>query len=313
MRIKNIKRQVIILILLFFSSAFLAGITQAEERLNFIQRFGIKMSSGFSYLIVGDINTFLEDGNEKHIDRAQYFNGVKNGELKKIRFGFDSEVELTFDIVSRLRIGLGTGYVYGRRESSCGHEVSPPGFFDVDFTFSPRISISAVPIKLGVYYVLPFSSKAKLFINGGIGYYFAKTNFYWKQREVWTEDGSPIVDIREMTEWDLSSKGSGYHGGIGFEYNFTRNLTLVIEAQGRYARIKKLKGDEIYVGTFYGEQNYYGAIYYYEKKDLITDKYYSRLGFYKEKPDNPDYRNIRNAELDLSGFFLRIGIRIRLF
>ena len=161
--------------------------------------------------------------------------------------------------------------------------------------------------------MLPFSSKATLFINAGIGYYFAKTNFYWKEREIWAEDGSPVFDIREMVEWDLSSKGSGYHGGIGFEYNFTRNLVIVIEAQGRYARIKKLKGDEIYVGTGYAEQNYYGAMYYFERKDLITDKYYSRLGFYKEKPDNPDYRNIRDAELDLSGFFLRIGIRIRLF
>lgn len=313
MGIKNIKRQVIILILLFFSSAFLAGITQAGERLNFIQRFGIKISSGFSYLIVGDINNHLESGNEMHMDYAQYFNGEKKGELRKIRHGSDSEVELTFDIASRLRIGLASGYIYGRRESSSGFEVSPPGFYDVDFTFSPRISINAVPIKLGVYYILPFSSKATLFINAGIGYYFARTNFYWKQREIWTEDGSMVVDIREMVEWDLSSKGSGYHGGIGFEYNFTRNLALVIEAQGRYARIKKLKGDEIYVGTMYAEQNYYGAMYYFEKKDVITDKYYSRLGFYKEKPDNPDYRNIRNAELDLSGFFLRIGIRIRLF
>ena len=313
MRIKNIKRRVNIWILLISSSLFLTGITQAEERLNFIQRFGIKISSGLSYLIVGDINTFLEDANERQKDRAQYFNGAKNGELKKIRFGFDSEVELTFDITSRLRIGLGTGYVYGRRDSSSGYEVSPPGFYDVDFTFSPRISISAVPIKLGVYYILPFSSKAKFFINAGIGYYFAKTNFYWKEREIWTEDGSPVVDIREMAEWDLSSKGNGYHGGIGFEYNLTRNLVLVIKAQGRYARIKKLKADEIYVGTHYGEQNYYGAMYYFEKKDLITDKYYSRLGFYKEKPDYPDYRNIRDAELDLSGYFLRIGIRIRLF
>lgn len=313
MGIKNIKRQVIILILLFFSSAFLAGITQAGERLNFIQRFGIKMSSGFSYLIVGDINNHLESGNEMHMDYAQYFNGEKKGELRKIRHGSDSEVELTFDIASRLRIGLASGYIYGRRDSSSGFEVSPPGFYDVDFTFSPRISISAVPIKLGVYYILPFSSKATLFINAGIGYYFAKTNFYWKEREIWAEDGSPVFDIREMVEWDLSSKGSGYHGGIGFEYNFTRNLVLVIEAQGRYARIKKLKGDEIYVGTGYAEQNYHGAMYYFEKKDLITDKYYSRLAFYKEKPDNPDYRNIRNAELDLSGFFLRIGIRIRLF
>lgn len=289
---------------------------QIEERPNFIQKFSIKMDTGLSCLAVGDINTFLEDANEWHLDRAQYFNGLKKGELKKIRFGSDSEIEVTYDLTSRLRIGFGTGYIYGRRGSSVGHEVSPPGFYGVDFTFSPRINISAVSLKSGVYYVIPFSTKARLFINGGIGYYFAKNNFSWKEREIWTrEDGSTVVDWREKAGWDLNSKGIGYHGGFGFEYNFAKNLAIVIGAQGRHARIKKLRGDEIYVGQYNvdPQKHYYGAVYYYEEKDVITEKYYSRLAFYREKPDYPDYKNIRDAELDFSGFSLKIGIRIRLF
>ena len=67
MEIKNLKRQAIVSLLLTFSLIFLAEITQAEERLNLTQRFSIKISSGLSYLKVGDINTFLEDSNERHI------------------------------------------------------------------------------------------------------------------------------------------------------------------------------------------------------------------------------------------------------
>ena len=117
-----------------------------------------------------------------------------------------------------------------------------------------------------------------------------------------------------MAEWDLSSNGFGFHGGIGFEYNFTEKFALVIEAQGRHARIKKLKGDEIHVGGG-SMQNYYGAVYYWEEKDMITEKYYASIGFYKEKPNYspPEYRNLREAALDLSGFLLKVGIRIRLF
>jgi len=313
MEIKNLKRQAVASLLLTFLLMFLAEITQAEERLNLTQRFSIKISSGLSYLTVGDINTFLDDANERHIGQAQYFDGSRHGELKKIGQGLNSEIELTFDITSRLGIYLGAGHVYGRRESSSGFEVLRPGFFQVNFTFAPEISICTIALKLGSYYIIPFNLKARLFINSGIGYYISKTIFHWKQIEIWTrEDGSQAADFREMVEWDLSSKGIGFQGGIGFEYNITNNLALVIEAQTRYARINKLKGVEMEVGSGLAG-SFHGAVYYGEEKDLITDKYYSFLGFYEEKPDNPNYKNVRDAVLDLSGFFLKIGIRIRLF
>lgn len=320
MIIKNLKKQLITLIILIFSSVFLTGITQAGERLNFIERFSIKMSSGLSYWTIGDINKHLVSGNEVHADYVQYFNGLKKGELEKIGVASNSEIELTFDITSHFRIYFCTGYVYTRKESSSGFEIYPrPRFLDVDFvdfTFSPRISISAIPLKIGLYCIIPFSPKVKLFINGGPGYYFAQTNFYWQQREIWKrEDGSLAADFREMVEWDLNSKVIGFHGGIGFEFTIAKNFALVIEAQRRSAGIKKLKGTEIVVGDGYSE-SFYGSVYYYEKKDPITKKYYIGLGFYKEKPDylpSPRYRNIRDVELDLSGYFLKIGIRIRLF
>lgn len=299
---------------------FLNDSGQASEKLNFIQRFSIKMTSGLSYLTVGDINTFLQSANEGDIDIAQYNNGLKKGELKKIRFGSDSEIELTFDIAPRFRIGLGTEYIFGKRESSSGFEilaeVIPPDIYNVDITFSPRISISAIPIKFGANYIFPLGSNKRLFINGGIDYYFAKTKFYWKQIEIWTRtrDGFEALDGKEWAEWDLSSKGIGFHGGIGFEYDFAKYFAVVIEAQARYAKLNKLKGDEIYVGYRYSEQNYYGYVYYFERGSIIG-KFYPGLGFFKEKPDYPypDYRNIRDALLDLSGYYLRIGIKMRLF
>jgi len=315
MVIKNFKRQAIASTLLIFSSLFFSGISQAEERINFIQRFSIKMSSGPSYFKIGDINNHLENGNERHLDRVQYFNGIKKGDLKTIGLGSDSEIELTFDISSFLRIYFGTGYVYAKKESMSGFEIAPPEFYDVDFTFSPRISIRAVPLKLGAFLIIPLSQKAKISINGGVGYYLAKVNYYWEEREIWTrKDGSLFADITEMGEWDLRSKVMGYHGGIGFEYTIAKNLALVLEFQRRSVRMKRLKGTEIFLGSGYSE-SFYGSVYYYEKKNSVTEKYYIGLGFYKEKPDypSPEYRNIRDAELDLSGYFLKIGIRIRLF
>lgn len=316
MGIKNLKSPVITSILLISSLVFLIGIVQAKERLNFIQRFSIKISGGSDYLDIGDINTHLEGANESHMDHAQYFDGLKKGELKTIERGSGAGIELTLDITSRFGIYLGSGFFYTRMESRSGFEVTPPDFYHVDFTFSPKINISVIPVKFGVHFtILPFDSKARFFVKGGMGYYFAKVNYFWEEREIWTrEDSSLFTDIVEMAEWDLKSGGFGYHIQVGLEYNLTRNLSLVVEAQRRLAKLKKLTGTEIFLGTGYSE-NFYGAVYYYEKKDVITEKYYIGLGFYKEKPDlpSPKYRNIRNAELDLSGYTWKIGIRIRMF
>jgi len=261
MKIKNPKKQAVALILFIFSYASLTGITQAEERSNFIQRFSIKISSGLSYLTVGDI-----------------------------------------------------GFIYGGRESSSGFEVEESESFYVDFTYAPEIDVSAIPLKLGVYYTFPFKSEMKLYINGGIGYYFARTYFYRKQKEVFIRDGSIIGDYRGIVDWDLSSKGIGFHGGVGFEYSFTKNFSLFTEVQGRYAQIKKLERDNIYESSEYYGPHYCGTMYYFEeKRDIFIDKYYSSLGISREKPDEPEYRNVREARLDLSGFCFKVGIKIRLF
>jgi len=316
MKLNNFKRQAIALVLLIFLSVVFTATSQAKEKRNFIQRFSIKLSSGLSYFKIGDINSHFMSGNERHADYAQYFNGLKKGELREIDLGLNSEIELAFDITSRFGIYFGSGYIYTRKESSSGFEVSPPEFYDVDYTFSPRTIIRAIPLKFGLYYIIPFGSKAKFFINGGVGYHFVKTIYYWEQIEIWRrEDGSLFADLRGITEWNLSAKGSGYHGGIGFEYSIAKNLTLVLEVQGRSFLIPKLKGTEISLG-FPNSESFYGSVFCFEKKSPITEKYYIGLGFYKEKPDylpSPKYRNIRGAELDLSGYFLKIGIRIRLF
>jgi len=311
------KRQIIFLLMVIFLSLVSIETLLAKNKSDLVNRFRIKISCGLNNLRnIRDINKHLSTGNERHSDYAQYYNGLKKGELKEIGSGFESEIGLTFDITSRLNVYIRSGYEFTEIQSASGFEISPPGLIDVDFTYSPDISIRTIPIKLGISYIIPFSRKTRLFINGGIGYYLVKTNFNWKQTEIWTyKDGSLYADFSEMVEWDLNSKPIGYHGGVGLEYSIARNLGLVFEIQANSVKAKKLKGTELFLGPGSSE-SLYGTVYYFEKWNSITEKYYMGLGFFKEKPDylpSPEYRNIRNAELDLSGYILKIGIKIRLY
>jgi hypothetical protein len=178
---------------------------------------------------------------------------------------------------------------------------------NVDFTFSPRISVRAIPIKLGVSYTVPLTKNAKICLNGGTGSYFIKANYYWEEIEIWTrDDGSLFTDIREIIEWDLSSKGSGYHWGIGLEYNFSKNLSFTIEYQRRSVLINRLEGTEIFLGSGYND-SFYGSVYYFEKMSSVTEKYYISIGFYKSKPGAlPTLSGIQKHKICKAGFKRRL-------
>jgi hypothetical protein len=101
---------------------------------------------------------------------------------------------------------------------------------------------------------------------------------------------------------------------MGLEYNIANNLALVLEVKGRYARSNP-QGKEtsswfeepfiIEEGNLYiGERNLLYEGYGEHCPDLV---------FYKSKPIGDEFQNMREAVLDLSGFSLRAGIRIKLF
>ncbi len=92
------------------------------------------------------------------------------------------------------------------------------------------------------------------------------------------------------------------------EYSLTKNLALVVEAQGRYARIKNLKGT-VQNGT--NPQG--GSLYYFSWtiEGAWIMPHHSLEIF--EKPPCAIFGKGDKAILDLSGLSLRIGIKIKLF
>jgi opacity protein-like surface antigen len=194
---------------------------------------------GLGYFTIGDINRCIESFNQalRWASFADYDDSL-NGEIKGLNnFGFDWEVELRIDISSKFAIGIGTGYMHRTKESSLIYTTRAEWGEGVSiYSFKPKVT--AIPIILETYYNLPLTSKSELFLNGGIGYYFAKASQVKKVESI-----NPFGPGRGEISWQVDSNGFAFHSGIGLEYNLTKNLALVIEGQGRYAKIKRLKGE----------------------------------------------------------------------
>jgi hypothetical protein len=108
--------------------------------------------------------------------------------------------------------------------------------------------------------------------------------------------------------YSVKSHGPGLIGGIGLEHKLNSFLALIVEAQGRYSKLRKLKGT-----TSGAVEDGEGALYIGEKYNSQYDWFEPCLITSSSMPASDEFRNMRKAALDLSGFSLKLGFRIRLF
>ncbi|MBA7603665.1 hypothetical protein ES703_10780 [subsurface metagenome] len=275
------KKRSSILIICLSLILILPGLSQAE-------RIGIKLSGGTSYLVVGDPNASLKGLADFLKDWASGGGETIEGDIKKIHFGLDLEGDVIFYLTPRFGISLGSGYIYGQK----GVEENKIAFMGQ--TFSDGMKVSAIPVRLGVYYYLPLSSRIRFFLNGGVGYYFAK----------WSETYRNEIPVGVIArDQKAKANGVGFHGGVGFELNLVSHIALVFEGQGRYVKI----------GGFEGEKDpgvEKGTLYYFEYQIFADGDWYPMINILEQEPVGIFVRNIREAKVDFSGFTFRAGIKI---
>jgi len=290
----------------FFSMVYLSvffllpGLNQAEETQARQKRgFALKLTGGINYMSLGDWNAFMNGWTDYYNYVANEVGGTMEGEFKSIRWGLDFEGDVIIYLNPRFGITIGSGYIYGKKAPD-GKKIIQT-LPDETINANHDMQISAIPVKIGVYYCLFESSKFHFFLSSGVGYYFAKTSEEYKNQ--W--DGS----------WSHENQGAkgggvGFQGGIGLELDITKNIAFVVEGYGRYAKIGNFTGERDWSMSFGPSDSRKGGLYYF---DLDTP--YGLIPYIEISsgiPGGLNRRNVRKATVDFSGFTMRIGIKIRL-
>ncbi len=269
------------IVICFFLILLLPGISKAE-------RFGIKLTGGINYLEVGDPNASLKGFADFLKDFASGGGETIEGDFKKIHFGLDLEGEVVFYLTPRFGISVSSGYIYGNK----GVEENKIAFMNQ--TCSDGMKVSAIPVRLGVCYYLPLSSRIRFFFNGGVGYYFAE----------WSENYRYEINSNVSTrDQKAKASGIGFHSGVGLELKFVPHIVFIFEGQGRHIKIGGFKGERDSAGL---EMN----LYYFEQQILGSLDWYPRVDLWPYEPFGAQIRNVREAKVDFSGFTFRAGIKI---
>ncbi len=288
------KRKLAFLSMLLFAIFALTGMSQA-------QGFRLKLSGGYGTMTTGDYNSYGA-GLDDLVSTLEALGATAEGEFDKINLGFEYEVEFILSLPAGFGVGVGVGYI--QRSKLTELSVTLPLSGSASASLEPKIT--AIPINLSAYYFTPGIAPLKFFVYGGIGYYYGRLAMDIREEStppaIWSEQDGLLKD-----------QSFGLHGGVGLEFKVAPRIALFLEGRARYCKLNSWRGDFTYVDSDGFRDTDEGSMWYFELLDQNygSGEWFPGITISTTTPSDPDLRNVRNFEVDLSGLSLRTGIRIK--
>lgn len=292
----------------------LTGLGQAKGLKNLLT---LRLSGAYGISDGGDFNTFFGELKETLtvLDRLGIMS--QEGTLEKIKWGYEFEGEIIWNVHKNVGIGVGAGYITRGKESS----LDILSYFDylfpqtVSIIFNPKFNV--YPIKLSAHLHFPIGPRWNFFFNGGVGYYLGRFNY-----DITAEVPREFIDsgYTGMDLVDCQSKFKdnvvGFHGGVGFEFNVSRNIWYFMEGTARYVKFKNLEGDvEILDSEQLLSESASGPLWFsrYPLGLYPSDDLGGSVPFLTVSDTEPygELLDKRKAIFDLSGVAIRVGILIK--
>lgn len=261
-------------------------------------KIDLRLHGGLSYVSAADVNA----GSAGFFDYVQYMadlNGASTqGGYGALHAGYDLGGDIVFMLSPRFGIGVGAGYLKNSKTSLLSET-----FEGQEGSLEGGPSLSAIPIRLGIFYTMPLGKKLSLTANAGAAYYASlKFNYHLRLSD-------PAGWLDETIDGSRSSVSDnlGVQGGLGLEYAMSPKMGFFCELLGRYASFKNFETVTAAIAWSDGASDSFSGKLY------LTDESIDGTTFtmFQVSDGTPD-GTYREPKFDLSGFCLQAGIRIRI-
>lgn len=267
---------------------------------NSFQKFNLKLSGGYGAIAGGDIPATTDGVNDVLADLAALEGFTVTDKLQNAKWGAEFGGEFIFNINRKFSVSLGMEYIRKAIDSLAAIELG--ALARLSLGWEPEYT--AIPIKLSGYYSFPLGQNTNGYVKAGVGYYFAKIEYTIREEEEMLG-----ITYYEQQDGEAKDNGLGFHGGLGLEYSVAANIALFAEGTGRYVNLNDWDVENR-TSSSVGEADETGKFWYAEEYNEGTGKFYATMELSEQRPDDPSLRNVRKAKISLSGFALRLGIKI---
>ena len=271
--------------------------------------FSFKVSGGVGQVWVKDLNAYGESYESHFDDMAASWLSSKEGGFNNLNsLGSEIGIDVLFNFTENFGMGFGFGNFPRKPQSNLS--VQEQGVISFEVVLDPSVSNSSLTLSL--YYFYPFTSNLRVYINPGVGLYLSKIAL--NTNSEYNETG--VLSYTETVELSTNDLAFGFQGGLGAEVTVGGYMGVFIEASGRYSKLKSYRGRLKY--TFLSSEGAVvarttsGDLWYFEKYNSSLARWYSQIQVSEEAPAGSDIRNARALTANLSGFSIRIGIRLKL-
>ncbi len=249
----------------------------------------VLLSLGRYLASIGDLNAGAIGLGEYYEDQL----GVTGrGTVSELKMVYQFGAEFLLPLTPKLSFLIGADYLIGNKESLVDFTAGP-----AVQSFTTRPKIQALPVRVGLAY-FPVSG---LYAKAGVEFIITNCRYFYR-----------FVSDNFWQQWDgdASSQGLGITGGIGYIFHVNSIIGVFAEASGRYAHIKGLEGTDHFTDSSGSDSTEDGKLYIYQGH-VTGDKSYYLLYVRDKIPSEGGVSDPIEATLNLSGFSLKIGIKIR--
>lgn len=254
-----------------------------------------KLSLGRGRTAGTELNQFLHSWQESLKKQAKSIKtwSWQEGTLQELKQQVEFIASLEFRLSRHFSLSISSGYFYGALGEKQAQAIidRPIGHS----LFVQQVKLGSLPLSGEAFFYLPLTSNWEVYAGGGGGIIWL--NF--TQREgIKIEDSSSFNYPQEV-----NARGSGFQSQavIGIVYHL-QEISLFVEGNYRWSILDKLSGEDKT-----GEQ---GRLYYLEEKLPESGYWEAKYVISPTKPASANLREVRAASIDLSGFSLRIGLKI---
>lgn len=273
----------------------------------YAENVSFKFSYNTNNIQRGDLFTSTESFNTLWQDWKINNGGSVNGMFNPVTYGSNYELELRIPIFSGFALNLGGSRLKSIGEGTIDFEQS--GGIQSESHFL-RNDVTIYPFKIGFSYMfhLPFFSNLSIGIGGGRLIIFSKYETTERYDLDFPNQGEEFNYWYERSN-TYNSEALGLYAAVTLEYELFKFMAIVLEAEQKWAKIDGFKGPYSFKDFDGKDESGKASLYFYESNQWGLGNYYSILMGHKDRPDTEDIRNVRQGELNLSGYSFKVGIR----
>lgn len=251
-------------------------------------RFLITLSGGGAYLSPADLNRAAQGVTDYYLTQL----GIsRQASLSGLHLVWDYGLDFFFRLSRQLYLGPGFEYLQGARESAVGFSLNGSRY-----SLKTRPGVRDLAWRLSLLY----QPADRFYIRTGIELNLARVSYLYR-----------VEQDDSWLEWRGRASGLnvGWLEAAGIQWPLASWLQVYAEGAYRYARVRNFEGRNDYSDSDGLARTEKGKLYYWLVE--ADSKYYPALFIRDRVPTDPGVLDPRAADVNLSGFSLKAGLRLR--